>query len=48
MPVTAPVFMWLGIYEPSGWRHRFSLPIYFAIYILGYWLYRKNRREATA
>jgi hypothetical protein len=37
--VVEPIFIWLGFYEPSGWEHHYSLPIYFAIYMVGYWLY---------
>jgi hypothetical protein len=44
--VVEPVFIWLGLYEPSGWEHHYSLPIYFAIYMIGYWLYSRKRREA--
>ncbi len=44
--VVEPVFMWLGVYEPSSWEHHYSLPIYFAIFMIGYWLYKRNRNEA--
>lgn len=40
--VVEPIFMRLGFYEPSGWEHHYSLPIYFAIYMAGYWLYTRR------
>jgi hypothetical protein len=43
--VIEPVFIWLGLYEPGGWEHHYSLPIYFALFMLGYWLYSGNLRE---
>lgn len=43
--VVEPIFIWLGMYEPSGWEHHYSLPIYFAIYMSAYWLYKRNLRE---
>jgi hypothetical protein len=44
--VVEPVFIWLGIYEPHNWEHHYSLPIYFVIYMIGYWLYSRSFREA--
>jgi hypothetical protein len=41
--VVEPFFIWLGVYEPSGWEHHYSLPIYFLIYMAGYWLYTRKR-----
>lgn len=38
-----PVFILLGLYEPSGWEHHYSLPIYAVIYITGWWLYTRKR-----
>jgi hypothetical protein len=46
--VVEPLFIWLGFYEPSGWEHHYSLPIYFIIYMIGYWLYSRKRREVCA
>ncbi len=43
--VVEPVFIWLGFYEPSGWEHHYSLPIYFVIYMAGYWLYTRRFGE---
>ncbi len=40
--IAEPIFMWLGFYEQGGWEHYFSLPIYIAIYMIGYWLYSKS------
>ena len=44
--VVEPVFIWLGVYEVNGWEHHYSLPIYFVIYMIGYWLFTRNLREA--
>ncbi len=43
--VVEPVFIWLGFYEPSGWEHHYSLPLYFIIYMIGYWMYTRKMRE---
>lgn len=40
--VVEPIFIWIGLYEPSGWEHHYSLPIYFAIFMIGYYLYTKK------
>jgi hypothetical protein len=44
--VVEPIFIWVGVYEPSGWGHHYSLPIYFVIYMIAYMLYRKSLQEA--
>ncbi len=45
--VIEPIFMFLGLYEQIGWEHHYSLPIYLAIYMVGYWLYSRSLREAN-
>ena len=40
--VVEPVYSWLGFYEPAGWEHYYSLPVYFVIYMIGYWLYTRH------
>ena len=40
--VAEPIFIWLGVYEPSGWEHHYSLPIYFTIYMIGYAIYYRK------
>jgi len=40
--VVEPIFVLLGIYEPNSWEHHYSLPIYFVIYMLGYWFYTRS------
>ncbi len=46
--VAEPIFIWIGIYEPSGWEHHYSFPIYFAIYMIGYAIYyRKPEKLRT-
>lgn len=44
--VVEPIFIWLGIYKPTGWKLHYGLPIYFAIYMIGYWLYTRKRLAA--
>ncbi len=46
--VVEPIFVWLGFYEQASWEHYFSLPIYFAIYMAGYWLFMKNQKQLCA
>lgn len=43
--VIEPIFIWLGMYEPSSWEHHYSLPIYFVIYMISNWLYTRSLRE---
>jgi len=43
--VVEPIFMWIGIYEPTGWQHHYSLSIYFLIYMIGYKLYASSARK---
>lgn len=43
--IVEPVFIWLGFYEPINWELHYSLPIYFAIYMIGHWLYTRKRVE---
>lgn len=40
--VIEPVFVLLGIYEPSSWEHHYSLVVYYVIFMLGYWLYARS------
>jgi len=40
--VVEPIFIWLGFYEPALWEIHYSMPIYFAIYMAGYWLYTRR------
>lgn len=44
--VIEPLFVWMGFYEQSEWEHHYSLPIYIAIYMIGYWLYSRAKFEA--
>jgi hypothetical protein len=44
--IVEPLFTLLGVYEASGWEHHYSLPIYFVIFMLGYWLYSRSLRAA--
>jgi hypothetical protein len=46
--VIEPLFIWLGFYEQGGWEHYYSLPLYFIIYMIGFWLYSRKKREAHA
>lgn len=31
-----PIFEWLGFYQLINWKHLYSLPIYFLIFLIGY------------
>jgi hypothetical protein len=37
-----PLAVWLKLYEPLTWRHIYSLPIYFAIYLAAHWLSKRE------
>lgn len=39
--------VWIDIYELHGWRHIYSLPIYFAIGILSRWLVNNLKDHAA-
>lgn len=43
--VVEPIFIWLGIYEPTGWKLYYGLPIYFMIYMIGNWLYTRKQHQ---
>ena len=40
--VVEPVFLTLGFYKQTGWKHHYSLPVYIVIYMIGYWLYTRR------
>ena len=44
--IVEPIFIWIGVYEQSGWEHHYSLPMYFVIYMIGHWLYKRSLHEA--
>jgi len=43
--IVEPLFVWIGLYQQMTWQHYYSLPIYFLIYMAGYWFFTKSRRE---
>lgn len=44
--VGVPIFKWLGIYEPTNWKHVYSVPIYAAIYFIAFKFSGKTQFEA--
>jgi len=44
--VVEPIYVWLGFYETTGWEFYYGLPIYYAIYLVGYWLYTRRQNIA--
>jgi hypothetical protein len=38
-----PLFDWIGVYEPTGWRYSYSIPIQMAIYMSAHYLSRRNK-----
>ena len=43
--VVEPIFIWLGIYEPTGWKLYYGVPIYIVIFMIGHWLYTRKQRQ---
>lgn len=41
--VGEPIYIWLKIYRPIHWNHLYSLPIYFLIFIIAYWITRSDK-----
>lgn len=37
-----PLFEYMGLYKEISWSHFYSFPIYFFIFLFGYWLSRRN------
>lgn len=40
-----PLFEWIGIYKRITWLYWYSLPIYIAVYMLGYAVFMNGRRR---
>ncbi|MCT8136667.1 hypothetical protein H1D32_02220 [Anaerobacillus sp. CMMVII] len=40
--VGEPFFIWIDLYKPTTWKHIYSLPIYFAIYVIANKIYQGN------
>lgn len=43
--VMEPLAIWLNLYWPTHWKHIYSFPIFFAIYLAADWLSRRKRFE---
>ncbi|MFC0472762.1 CBO0543 family protein [Halalkalibacter kiskunsagensis] len=37
-----PLFQYIGLYKQIAWSSFYSFPIYFFIFLMGYWLSRRN------
>jgi len=46
--VSEPLFEWIGIYKRITWQYWYSLPIYIAIYMVGYAIFIQGRRLKSA
>ncbi len=46
--VSEPLFEWIGIYKRIIWQYWYSLPIYMAIFMLGYAVFIRGHRLRTA
>ncbi|MBM7570781.1 CBO0543 family protein [Aquibacillus albus] len=40
-----PFFEYIGLYKEINWNSFYSFPIYFSIFLVGYWLSRRNNFE---
>ncbi|WP_216830659.1 CBO0543 family protein [Alkalihalobacterium elongatum] len=36
--IAEPFFIWIGLYEPIIWKHIYSLPIFFILYVIAHFL----------
>lgn len=41
--IVQPLFEWIGIYDPKGWKNYYSFPILIGIYLIGYYFYTRDR-----
>ncbi len=46
--VSEPIFEWIGIYRRIAWEYWYSLPIYIAVYMLGYAVFMRGRNLKRA
>lgn len=40
--IAEPFFVWIRIYDPSNWKHYYSVPFYFVIYLIAHFVSRKK------
>lgn len=40
--VAQPIFVWLNLYNPKGWQHYYSIPIFILIYLATHWFSRRT------
>lgn len=45
--VSEPIFEWLDIYERLNWEYYYSFPIYIAVYMIGYFIYKRSGNDFT-
>ncbi|WP_246943731.1 CBO0543 family protein [Bacillus pinisoli] len=44
--VGEPLFIWLDLYEPVKWETYYSFPIYILIYLVAYWISKRDQFNA--
>ncbi|MBM7571195.1 CBO0543 family protein [Aquibacillus albus] len=40
--VVEPLFVWISLYQPVTWRHYYSFPIFFLIYLISHFLSKQR------
>ena len=45
--IVEPIFTWIGIYHRIHWEYWYSFPIYIAVFMVGYAVYRRKSGMAT-
>lgn len=43
--VSEPLFEWIGIYKRLAWNYLYSLPIFIAVYMVGYLVFARSGRS---
>lgn len=43
--IVQPFFTWMGLYNPQNWKHYYSFPIIFVIYLIGNWFVTRDKFE---
>lgn len=43
--VVQPLIEWLGLYNPKSWKHYYSFPIAYVIYLIGHYISKRKSFE---
>ena len=43
--IVQPILEWIGIYDPKGWKHYYSIPIIIIIYLIAYFVSTRKQFE---